>query len=72
MGLPFALRAPLSQFLPNILHQRGVERLQEPPPPAPYHHTLTPLTNSEPSVTHFVVLTTERDYVESEAYSVRV
>ena len=45
---------------------------RSPPPPTPYHHTLTPLTNSEPSVTHFVVLTTERENVESEAYSVRV
>ena len=27
-----ALRAPLSQSLPNILDERGVQRLQEPPP----------------------------------------
>ena len=42
-----------------------------PPPPYPYH-TLTPLTNNELSVTHFVVLTTEQEHVESGAYSLRV
>ena len=42
-----------------------------PSPPLPYH-TPSPLTNSELCVTHLVILTTEHEHVESEAYSVRV
>ena len=72
MGLPFArceLRYhSLSQTFYIIEDLKGS---RSPPPPLPYH-TLTPLTNSELSVTHFAVLTTEQEHVESEAYSVRV
>ena len=70
MGLPFArceLRYhSLSQTFYIIKDLKGS---RSPPPPLPYH-TLTPLTNSKLSVTHFAVLTTEQEHVESEAYSV--
>ena len=71
MGLPFArceLRYhSLSQTFYIIEDLKG----SRSPPPLPYL-TLTPLTNCELSVTHFAVLTTEQEHVESEAYSVRV
>ena len=57
----------------HALCQRGVQKLRKPPlpPPLPYH-THSPLTNSELCVSHLVILTTEHEHVESEAYSVRV
>ena len=54
---------------PRHLPQRGVQSLQKPPLP---YHTPSPLTHNELCVTHLVVLTTEHEHVESEAYSVRV
>ena len=67
MGLPFA-RCELRYHSLSQTFYIKFERLQEPSPPYP----TTPLHPSELSVTHFVVLTTEQEHVESEAYSLRV
>ena len=71
MGLPFARCELRYHSLSQTFYIKEDLKGSRSPPPLPYH-TLTPLTNSELSVTHFVVLTTEQEHVDSEAYSVRV
>ena len=67
----YAARAVTSATTVSSRHlpQRGVQSLQKPPLP---YHTPSPLTHNKLCVTHLVVLTTEHEHVESEAYSVRV
>ena len=70
MGLPFAhCELRYHSLSPTFYIKEEFKGSRSPPLP---YHTLIPLTNSEPSVTHFVVLTTEQEHVESEAYSLRV
>ena len=71
MGLPFAHCELRYHSLSPTFYIKEELKGSRSPPPLPYH-TLTPLTNNELSVTHFVVLTTEQEHVESEAYSLRV
>ena len=71
MGLPFARCELRYHSFSRTFYIKEELKGSRSPPTLPYC-TLAPLTISELSVIHFVVLTTEREHVESEAYSVRV